>query len=127
MFQVQIPYVTEDDINQSVVNSAKWHYRPFNLPGLDEPPNMVELPQIRRAFGIEDVLRIALTEYDGALKAQPLWEGLENPDISRSTVQRLVKQVIDMDDVEYQGRHFETVRQPGNFYRLIERGEMDTA
>jgi len=121
-FDVQIPYATEKDIHHAVAAARNYPEPDHDVWMLEDTQ---EIMTFRPPFNEKLLIQTALDEFDGALKARRLWDMYkdEYKEASRPKVSELVANICSKDEIEHDGKVYETIRQPGNFYALVLRDD----
>lgn len=128
LFDVQIPFVTPTQI-ETALDAAMRQSSPHEIPGFDDfspddldrdGDGMIHLDTATTAFNEQDVLEIALAQFNGDLKAKNIWEyaTASGRRVGEKTVRRMVKDIVDRDSIEYEGTIYTTRKMPGNYDRL---------
>jgi DNA segregation ATPase FtsK/SpoIIIE-like protein len=113
--QVQTPYISDADIAEAVLVAKMYTPDDFGLEQIGDDTSPLKL-----GFDETDVVRLALEEFEGDLKAARIFELIKEDELASNTkVRALVKAVTGMATVEFGGLTYKPVKQKGNFYRLI--------
>ena len=110
-FQVQMPYVDEEDMTNAVKIALDSYgdvpeYELAKGQPIEKPPTPEEI-----------VIETAMEVFNGELKARPIWEYLK-PEFSYNQVRDVVSSIVDKQEVEYQYESYLTEIQRGNWYKL---------
>ena len=116
-FQVQMPFLTKDDLNKSLAITSKWDKpRPLDLPALAQ--NETIAYEAVEPFTEHKLIEIALNEHDGMMKARAIWESLDRNDVSLNKVLGMAKRIKNMSEIEHDGKLY-SVKKVGRSYELI--------
>jgi hypothetical protein len=123
VYPVQIPYCTGSDITEALETAQTWDTpRPLDLPYIDttvEAPDIIDV----RKLTTEDVIRFAIEQCDGALKAKTIHEQLgKDYGVGQPAITKMVKEIIGSETVSFHGQTYIPTIQRGNWYKL-ERAE----
>jgi DNA segregation ATPase FtsK/SpoIIIE-like protein len=117
-FDVQIAYATEIDIALAVRAANNYAPPDSDVWLLDDTQEVIP---VHVGFGEELLIKTAMEELGGALKAIPLWEILRDQyqEASRPTILRMVSDIVSKGEIYYDGAAYNPVKQKGNFYSLV--------
>lgn len=99
LFQVQTPYCSEQDVDTAIAIAMQHgEFKIYELPGADEASEAIK----EQVFGVDDVIRIAIEELEGALVYRKIYALEDTPkNVSQNQISELVKEVIEMESVNY--------------------------
>jgi len=111
MLDVQVPYATEMDVHRAVVLAMEWE-RP-QLDDEDTQPIITIKSQLTK----EDVIEIAINEFDGILAVKKIWAQYQDI-TSRPHMEKLVKQIVTDGEIAYGDDIYTTAKYKAG-YRLV--------
>lgn len=135
MEQAQTPFISDEEVADAVQYSIKQFSAVAALPGgvpapavedddtsEVEPLKPFEVARVMPVvFEESDLIAMALDQFEGALKAVPIFNALKGQgNVTRSQVLEMVRKLSEREYIEYQGATFRAIKQRGNFYRLFE-------
>lgn len=99
LFQLQTPFVSKERVFESVkVAQAYGEHPPLLLPEADSFSDILQTP----VFTYEDVAKIAIEEFEGAMNYKKIYALDEVPKgISRSAIAEMIGQIIEKGFIEY--------------------------
>ncbi|MBI5671285.1 MAG: hypothetical protein HZC41_25085 [Chloroflexi bacterium] len=123
-YKSQTPYISDAEIDRAIRFAInQYQAKPFaELDALEDTAPVEALPMLEPepVFCEEDVLAIAFENFDGALKADRIYEVIKPQNVATvSEVRALVKELIQMPVVTFEGAEYRPVKQKGNFWKLI--------
>lgn len=112
--KVQMPFIPEDDVKEAVkIGVANYgDIEPYQLHYSEDGE------QIEAKTPEQIIIETALFEFNGDLKARPIWEHLK-PRFSQSEVNNLIKELVKAEGTSYRGESYLIEKQPGNYYSMI--------
>lgn len=121
-FQVQTPEVTRETLNRAVeISKAYGDLGNLALPSLDEEEAAAILSEEK--FTWEDVVRIAISEFDGAMNQHKIHAMDEVPEhVSRNNVKAMIDEIVARRFVQFEGSEY-VARVYGRGYRLMLNSE----
>lgn len=118
-FQLQTPFVSKERVFESVKISQKHgEYSPLLLPELDAE----QLGEILQApvFTYEDVARIAIEQFEGAMNYRKIYASDETPKgVSVRAISEMIGQIIERGLIEYDEIAY-TIEPYRKGYRLVQ-------
>jgi len=129
IYQVQIPYISREAMYEGLAKASKWDTGIlFCLPGDADFAESAQEQPLPEPFGENMVIRIALEQFEGALKADPIWKAIGRHDVSRSAVRTTIQSIVKRDIIELpNGYTYRIRKRPGNYYQLMISSPLDTA
>lgn len=112
-FQIQTPHITHEDLKDAILIAKTYgETSDFTLPHVDAQGY---------SFDLNDILEIALDEYGGRLTARKMWDGTIRHlnVVSFREFDSMVKQILDSEQVEYEGKVFTWESLYGGGKRLV--------
>lgn len=115
-YQVQLPFVSKDDIWNAVAGCSKWDSpRPLHLPSSDG--NDTQPIEPVKVFDERTVIEYAFTHFEGILNGRNIWEMLKNNGVSRSMVMSAIENIVQKGSVEWQNQEY-IVKPEKKYHRL---------
>lgn len=116
-FPVQIPYATDSDMERAITAASDYPAAQNDVWLLDDTEDFIP---VQIGFGKRLLIKTAMEELGGDLKARVLWDMLRGKyhEASRPTITRLVSELISEEIIHYDGTVYTLVKQKGNFYKM---------
>lgn len=129
MFQVQTPFVSKEDEARAIEIAMQYgEFAPLLLPDADvsileaalidedETAPAADMPAPQ--FGVEDVIRLAVEQFDGVLNARKIHEMDTTPrSVTRRDILDMISDIANLDVVEYGADVYAVVKR-GKGYKL---------
>lgn len=114
LFQVQTPYCSENDVDKAVAIAMEYGmFKAIALPTIEDVTKVYQ----EKAFDIDDVIRIAIEQFDGVL-AQHKIHALDEVPISRDKVASLIREITSHETIHYDDELYK-VSKYGSGYQLV--------
>jgi len=123
MIKVQTPFISDADIAEAVAAGVRYGPALDLFADLGKEVDEEETQDMKilgkPSFTEIDLLDIAMGRFQGALKVRPIFDLVKLDKLaSLSQIEKLVAQIVDKEQVEYEGELYQPVKQKGNFYQL---------
>jgi hypothetical protein len=125
---VQMQDCTDDDIRRALKDARMWG-APTTLTEWDTLPTSLPAEHDNKtspSFSVDEFIQYAIEELDGALSARRIYDGIKHlHNISKRDVEALRDQVIDMDEIIYDGQTYD-IQKRGMGYVLVSQLPIET-
>lgn len=121
MKEIQTAYISDQDI-AIAVQKAQAFGEASPIPEMEDAETTPFIPT--EAFGIEDVIELALSEFDGQLSANKMHQYLQEDSPGRNELLRMTRQIQNSSRLNYDGQEY-YVKRVGNAYYLKQRTDID--
>ena len=99
---IQTPHIQENDVRDALKIARQFETPAYQLP---------EAKQVHQQWTPERIIEFSLKHMGGILAGRPLYEALQDENLSRQQVFALVEQIEGMGCVEFEGKQYQVQRQ----------------